>query len=62
VAGQIRSFEATPVHESRERYLLHSLIEESITSRQLEGASTTRKVAEAMLLGGGVGHATAARP
>jgi hypothetical protein len=52
VAGQIRSFEATPVHESRERYLLHSLIEESITSRQLEGASTTRKVAEAMLLGG----------
>lgn len=48
-AGQICSPEATPVHESRERYLLHSLIEESITSSQLEGASTTRKVAEAML-------------
>lgn len=48
-AGQIRSPEATPVHESRERYLLHSLIEESITSSQLEGASTTRRVAEAML-------------
>lgn len=51
-AGQIQSPEATPVHESRKRYLLHSLIEESITSSQLEGASTTRKVAEAMLLEG----------
>lgn len=51
-AGQIRSPEGAPVHESRERYLLHSLIEESITSSQLEGASTTRKVAEAMLLEG----------
>jgi Fic family protein len=51
-AGQIRTPEATPVHERRERYLLHSLIEESITSSQLEGASTTRKVAEAMLLEG----------
>ena len=48
-AGQIRAPEATPVHESRERYLLHSLIEESIASSQLEGASTTRKVAEQML-------------
>ena len=48
-AAQIRTLEATPVHESRERYLLRSLIEESITSSQLEGASTTRKVAEAML-------------
>lgn len=51
-AGHIRSPEATPVHESRERYLLHSLIEESITSSQLEGASTTRKVAEEMLRDG----------
>lgn len=51
-AGQIRSPEGAPVHESRERYLLHSLIEESITSSQLEGASTTRKVAEVMLLEG----------
>lgn len=33
----------------RSEYLLRSLIEESITSSQLEGASTTRKVAEAML-------------
>lgn len=48
-AGQIRTPEASSIHDSRERYLLHSLIEESITSSQLEGASTTRKVAEAML-------------
>ncbi len=48
-AGQIRTPEAAPIHENRERYLLHSLIEESITSSQLEGASTTRRVAEAML-------------
>ncbi len=48
-AGQIRTPESAPIHENRERYLLHSLIEESITSSQLEGASTTRKVAEEML-------------
>jgi Fic family protein len=48
-AGQIRTSASAPIHENRERYLLHSLIEESITSSQLEGASTTRKVAEAML-------------
>lgn len=48
-AGQIWTPEAAPIHENRERYLLHSLIEESITSSQLEGASTTRQVAEAML-------------
>ena len=35
--------------EHQQRYLINSLIEESITSSQLEGASTTRKVAEAML-------------
>lgn len=35
--------------EHKQRYLLNSLIEEAITSSQLEGASTTRKVAEAML-------------
>lgn len=35
---------------TRDRYLLSSLIEESISSSQLEGASTTRNVAEKMLL------------
>ena len=48
-AGQIRAPVGAPIHENRERYLLHSLIEEAITSSQLEGASTTRRVAEAML-------------
>lgn len=48
-AGQIRTPESAPIHENKERFLLHSLIEEAITSSQLEGASTTRKVAEAML-------------
>jgi Fic family protein len=49
-AGQISTADSAPIDDNRERYLLHSLIEESITSSQLEGASTTRKVAEAMLL------------
>ena len=34
---------------SRDRYLINSLIEEAITSSQLEGAATTRKVAKEML-------------
>lgn len=49
IAGHIRAPDSAPILENRERYLLHSLIEESITSSQMEGASTTRKVAEAML-------------
>jgi Fic family protein len=49
-AGQILTdspVTATP--QDRDRYLVSSLIEESITSSQLEGASTTRRVAEDML-------------
>lgn len=47
-ASQIAT--ASPIHgEHRDRYLMHSLIEEAITSSQLEGASTTRRVAEQML-------------
>jgi Fic family protein len=38
--------------EDRDRYLVSSLIEEAITSSQLEGASTTREVAKAMLRSG----------
>lgn len=38
-----------PSAESRERFLLRSLFEESITSSQIEGAVTTREVARAML-------------
>ena len=50
-AGQIAAVGATNSANGshRDRYLMHSLIEEAITSSQLEGASTTRKVAEAML-------------
>lgn len=35
--------------ETRDRYIFNSLVEESITSSQLEGASTTRQVAADML-------------
>ena len=50
-AGQIRSAE-TPLKADSQRYLIGSLIEEAITSSQLEGAPTTRKVAAAMLRSG----------
>jgi Fic family protein len=35
--------------QTRDRYLVRSLIEEAITSSQLEGASTTRQVAKEMI-------------
>lgn len=38
--------------DSRDRYLVSSLIEESITSSQLEGAATSRRVAAEMLRSG----------
>jgi Fic family protein len=38
--------------EQRDRYIMQSLMEEAITSSQLEGAATTRKVAKEMLLEG----------
>jgi len=38
-----------PAAPARERYVISSLIEEAITSSQLEGAMTTRKVAKDML-------------
>lgn len=44
---QIAAEVANP--KTRDRYLVNSLIEEAITSSQLEGASTTHKVAKAML-------------
>ena len=36
-------------HENREQYLISSLMEEAIFSSQMEGATTTRKVAKDML-------------
>ena len=38
--------------DQRERYVMNSLIEEAITSSQLEGAATTRQVAKEMLRSG----------
>ncbi|MGC2595575.1 MAG: hypothetical protein WA347_04785, partial [Rhabdochlamydiaceae bacterium] len=34
---------------TRDQYIVHSLIQEAITSSQIEGAATTRKVAKEML-------------
>ena len=51
-AGHIRAQSDNPLEADRQRYLLNSLIEEAITSSQLEGASTTRKVAAEMLRAG----------
>lgn len=48
-AGQIHTAAGEPLREDPNRYLMSSLIEEAITSSQLEGASTTRQVAAAML-------------
>ena len=52
-AGESRSPTATWSDSgSRERYLMNSLIEEAITSSQLEGAVTTRRVAKELLRSG----------
>lgn len=42
--------------EHRDRYLIRSLMEEAITSSQLEGAATTREVAKKMLAEGRKPH------
>ncbi len=47
--GMIGSPDQVTNPETRDYYLVNSLMEESITSSQLEGASTTRKVAKEML-------------
>lgn len=51
-SGQIQISELVTDPETRDRYIVNSLIEEAITSSQLEGASTTRKVAKEMLRAG----------
>lgn len=50
-AGQIRGA-GTALQSDSHRFLVNSLVEEAITSSQLEGAATTRKVAAAMLRSG----------
>ena len=47
--GELKATAQAANPHSREMYLINSLIEEAITSSQLEGAATTRKVAKAML-------------
>ncbi len=51
-SGQILMDDPVATPQERDRYLVSSLIEEAITSSQLEGASTTRRVAEDMLRAG----------
>lgn len=48
-AGAIQTAEGIEEPALRRRYLVSSLIEEAITSSQLEGAATTRQVAKDML-------------
>ncbi|MGE0623452.1 MAG: Fic family protein [Pseudomonadales bacterium] len=48
-SGRVETRELVTNEDTRKRYLVSSLIEEAITSSQLEGASTTHKVAKAML-------------
>jgi Fic family protein len=47
--GQIAMGEQVTNPATRDRYLVSSLMEEAITSSQLEGASTTRRVAKEMI-------------
>jgi Fic family protein len=48
-SGEILADDVVTNLRSSDRYLVSSLIEEAITSSQLEGASTTRRVAKEML-------------
>ncbi|MGW8256868.1 MAG: Fic family protein [Thermoguttaceae bacterium] len=47
--GTIQMPEQVINPDTKDRYYLHSLIEEAITSSQLEGAATTRKAAKEMI-------------
>ncbi|MDO4708948.1 MAG: Fic family protein [Pseudomonadota bacterium] len=51
-AGRILGTEALDADSLRRQYLHRSLVEEAMTSSQLEGASTTRRVAKEMLNSG----------
>lgn len=50
--GIITVPEAAINPQTRDQYVLHSLIQEAITSSQIEGAATTRKAAKEMLRSG----------
>lgn len=51
-SGRIELPEQVTTAPMRDRYIVNSLMEEAITSSQLEGASTTRQVAKEMLRSG----------
>jgi Fic family protein len=51
-SGRIQMAEEVTNPATRDRYIINSLIEESITSSQLEGASTTTEVAKDMIRSG----------
>ena len=51
-SGHIALPEQVTNPETRDRYIVNSLIEEAITSSQLEGAATTRQVAKEMIRSG----------
>lgn len=51
-AGALRGTDAIPSGAMQERYLIRSLMEEAMTSSQLEGASTTTPIAKEMLRSG----------
>lgn len=51
-AGALRGQDSVPSDAMRERYLLRSLMEEAMTSSQLEGAATTTQAAKEMLRSG----------
>lgn len=51
-SGRIAIPEQVTNPETRDRYLVNSLMEEAITSSQLEGAATTRQVAADMIRSG----------
>lgn len=51
-AGRIELSEEVTNPETRDRYIMNSLIEEAITSSQMEGASTTRAIASDMIRSG----------
>ncbi len=51
-AGALRGQDSTQSEVTREHYLVRSLMEEAMTSSQLEGAATTTQVAKEMLRSG----------
>jgi Fic family protein len=52
LSGHIAVSDVVTNPSTRDRYVVSSLIEEAITSSQLEGASTTRKIAKDMIRSG----------